>query len=265
MRGEAEQNCFDLVKSNLDKDIFFAMSYKDRDLIKRIFEEATSNKVASSFPDFVYDDGFIEHFQVTSSKERRNGSKMEIEKAEIRRDFNARAKEATENLPEDSVTVHSVSTPQVWHQTHSYENFVESFKTNLEHHLNSMEKYSGRKDCKIFMVEYNDSALCMSKLYPKDLMLEVSYGDLMKRELPVYRLSRDKNLLRYLHEKKDLIDYLIFVNDNCFQGAYVDIIKTYNSLEIIKLLYEGYSPYCVMVGSSEFGIGVSIPNSKGEV
>lgn len=198
MRGEAEKKCFELVQKNLDYENFFAMSYKDRDLIKEIFEKAKPNANLSFFPDFIFDDGFIEHFQITSSIENRKGSLMEREKAEIRHDFDERTKEVSDNLYEDGITIQSVSTPQYWHQSHSYENFVQSFKSNLNHHIENMEKYLGNKNIKLFMVEYSDSALRMNKIYPKDLMHEVSYGDLIKREPPTYRISRDIELLKYL-------------------------------------------------------------------
>ncbi len=263
MRGEAEQKCFNLVKENLDYKNFFAMSYEERDLIKKVFEIAVPNNDLNAFPDFIFDDGFIEHFRVTSSFEGRKGSRLEIERAEIRKEFNDKVKKTAEDFAEDGVSIYTVSTTEVWHKTHSYENFIESLKSNLEHHLESMEKYIGNKNNKIFMVEYNDSALAMGKVYPKDLMQGVSYGDLMKRESPVYRPSRDINLLKYLYEKRESVDYIIFVNDDC-RGLFVDIVKNGNALEIIKLLHEGYNPYCVMIGSSEFGIGVAVPNGKKE-
>jgi len=261
MRGEAELNCFNLVKEKMKTNFFFAMSYVERDLIESVFLNAIPNPKPSSFPDFLFDTGFIEHFRVTSSTENRNGSLMQIEKAEIGKDYQKRVKEALTDLPKDCISFHSVETPQRWHEQHEYNNFIASFKTNLEHHIESMKKYSGEKKCRIFMVEYTDSALRMSKVYPKDLRDGVSYGDLMVREPPVYRLSRDKNLLTYLHEKKEEIDYFIFVNNDVFLGTFIDIIKVSNALEIIKLLHEGYSPYCAKIGSSECGFGVSIPNT----
>ena len=128
-----------------------------------------------------------------------------------------------------------------------------------------MEKYSGNKDLKMFMVEYSDSALRMNRVYPKDLMKEVSYGDLIKREPPTYRLSRDIELLKYLYDKRNHIDFLIFVNNNCFHKVDVDIIKVSNALEITKLLYDGYVFYSAMVGTAEIGIGVSVSNNKGDL
>lgn len=264
MRGEVEQYCFDLINNNLNKDIYFAMSYEDEYIVKRAFADAEPNPRASEFPDFIFAEGFIEHFQVTSSLENRKGSTMEREKNDINRDFRNRVKKSTEGLPNNQITIQSVDTPPFWHKTHTYENFVNSFKTNFEHHIESLKKYSGTKKYCIFMIEYSDSVLCINKKYAKDLMLDVSYGDLLKRENPTYRLSRDIDLLRYVYEKRNLIDYVIFVNNDRFHGVFVDIIKTQNALEITKLLHEGYDFHCAMVGSLQFGIGVSGPYKEGD-
>ena len=262
MRGEAEQKCLDLVKTHMNDEIFFAMSYEDDQIVKSAFREATANPDASRFPDFIFDCGFIEHFQVTSSFENRKGSTMQREKSDINREFDRKAREATENLPEDSTTIQSVGTAPHWHKTHSYENFMASFKSNFESHLQSRQQYPGDKTHGIFLIEYTDAALCMSKSYAKDLMLEVSYGDLLTRENPAYRLSRDISLLRYIYEKRNEIEYVVFVDENCFHGTLIDIIKTANALEVIKLLHEGYEFHCAMVASSHYGIGVSVPKKR---
>lgn len=264
MRGEAEQECFDLVKASLNKDVFFAMSYEDDCIVKKAFAEAVPNPKLSEFPDFIFDEGFIEHFQVTSSFENRKGSTMAREKSNIDRDFQDRANKASENLPKNQITIHSVETPPYWHKQHSYENFVDSFKGNFTHHTESLKKYGGEKKYKLFIIEYNDSALCMSKKYASDLMLEVSYGDLLTRENPAYRLSRDIDMLRFIHANHENVDYVIFVNRNGFHGVFVDIIKSENALEIIKLLHEGYEFHCAMVGTSQFGIGVTVPHREGD-
>ena len=262
MRGEAEQRCLDIVKEKFNDECRFAMSYEDDLVIDNALSSARPNPQSSSFPDFVFDGGFIEHFQVTSSYENRKGSTMERENSELVRDFYKRTVEATENLPSDCMTIQSVSGPNMWHKQHSYENFCDSFISNFESHLASMRKYSGNKEYGIFLIEYADSALCMSKRYAADLMTEVSYGDLLTRENPTYRLSRDIDLLTYVYDKRDEIEFVIFVDENGFHGTWVDVIKSANALEIIKLLHEGYDFHCAMIGSSHFGIGVSVPKQE---
>jgi len=264
MRGDAERECFEIVKARLRTDVYFAMSYLDDEVIEKAFGTAVENPQKSEFPDFIFEDGFIEHFRVTSSAEGKKGSTMAIENSEINRDFAQRAKSAAENLPNDRITIQSVETSMVWHMKQSYENFVDSFKSNFNEHLKSLNKYTGSQEHGIFMIEYADSALCMSRRYTPDLMLNVSYGDLIPRENPAYRLSRDMDLLQYVYEKRDAVEFVVFVNRDCFHGMHIDIIKASNALEVIKLLHEGYDFHCANMGSSKFGIGIALPNSIGD-
>ena len=155
MRGEAEQRCLDIVKEKYNGDCRFAMSYEDDLIIEEALRNAKPNPQSSSFPDFVFEGGFIEHFQVTSSYENRKGSTMQRENSELMRDFNKKMEEATENLPPDCITIQSVSSSNLWHKQHSYENFCDSFRSNFENHLASMRKYSGDKEHGIFLIEYN--------------------------------------------------------------------------------------------------------------
>ena len=114
------------------------------------------------------------------------------------------------------------------------------------------------------MIEYSDSALRMNKKYPSDLMTEISYGDLLTKENPAYRLSRDKDLLQYVYDNNHMVGYVIFINKSSFDGTFVDIIKSQNALEIIKLLYDGYRFHCPIVGSAQFGMGVSVSYKGGD-
>ncbi len=262
MRGEIEQRCLDIVKEKYNNKCNFVMSYEDILIIEDALKNAKSNPQRSAFPDFVFEGGFIEHFQVTSSFENRKGSTMKREFSEMERNFNQKVEKATENLPTDCITIQSVSSQHLWHKQHTYKNFTDSFKNNFEHHLQSMSKYSGNKEHGIFLIEYSDSALCMTKKYPADIMIGVSYGDLLTKENPSYRLSRDIELLRYIYDKKDEIEFVIFVDENGFHGTWIDVIKTANALEIIKLLHEGYDFHCAMIGSSHYGIGVSVPKNE---
>lgn len=257
MRGELEQKCFNTVKGKIDESAFFAITIEDERIVNNALQSAIPNPRMSEFPDFIFDNGFIEHFQVTSSATTRKGATMEREKSKIDIEFEKRLEQAIQDLPKNQITMQTVATDSFWHQTHSYDNFVKSFKSNFEHHIKSLEKYQGNTTNGIFMIEYNDSALRMSKKYPQDLMTEVSYGDLFVRENPTYRLSRDIELLKYINEMCDLVPYVIFVSNNCFYGTCIDVINTCNALEIIKLLYDGYEFHCAMVGTSQFGIPIS--------
>jgi len=265
MRGEAERKCFNLVKQHLKAEDFFGTTVEDDRLIRKIIDTAWENPKSSEFPDFIFDEGFVEHFQVTSSKVTRKGSTRRTEDAEIDRDYENRVQSVMEKTPKDAITIRTVETPQQWYKANSYEYFRDSFERSFEDHMDSLRKYKGEKKHSVFMIEYSDAALCMSKRLPENQLLEVSYGDLLSKENPAYRLSRDTELLQYVFDKSDLVEFVIFVDNNCFHGLKIDVIKSKNALEVARLLHEGYDFTCAMVGSGRFGINLTIPDSMGEM
>ena len=262
MHGENEQNCLEIVKKSIATESFFAMSAEDERIVRHAINNAIPNPQISEFPDFLFDKGFIEHFQVTSSATTRKGATMAWEKSQIDKEFDRLTKEAISNLDANHMAIQTVESELYWHKKHSYDNFVHSFRSNFEHHIESLSKYKVDYEHSIYLIEYGDSVLRKSKKYPQNLMQEVSYGDLLLHENSAYRLSRDIELLKYLKEKSSYVKYVIFVNADRFSGTSVDVISSSNSLEIIKLLGEGYDFHCAMVGSSKVGIGVAIPMAK---
>ena len=59
-------------------DNFYGMSNNDCILFDNILRKVVSNPNSSEFPDFICDNGFIEHFQITSSKTNRKGANHQI-------------------------------------------------------------------------------------------------------------------------------------------------------------------------------------------
>lgn len=72
MRGEKEQKCLEIVKLDCRNNYphrFFGLNYEEVEELNQILNETKANEELSKFPDFIFDNGFIEHFQITSSKE----------------------------------------------------------------------------------------------------------------------------------------------------------------------------------------------------
>ena len=65
MRGEPESRCLAWVREHLygPDTCFFCRDWRK---VAAMIECATPNLEASKFPDFVFEDGFIEHFQITA-------------------------------------------------------------------------------------------------------------------------------------------------------------------------------------------------------
>lgn len=220
----------------------FGLSKEDKIEVANILRKAKANEQANNFPDFVFDNGFIEHFQFTSSKETKKGSRQTIQE----KDFERKAekcetefRERCNNTP-DFENIRSVSTSMDIPE-HSEEYLHESFKRNFGNHIKSLENYNGNKKVGIFMVENFEFAVNMYEDIYNGLKENVSYGDLRQaQDFSCYRLSRDKVLLNYLYEYRDKIKYVIYVyNDQERRNGAtgMEAFYAYNvpKIEVIKL------------------------------
>lgn len=292
MRGECESNCLNLVKDavfcrdgqplkhplthksyvDVSKDEFerdkmlfinsecrrsyFGLLEKDRDEFENILRIAQPNAEASKFPDFVFENGFIEHFQITSSlltrkgathtkKEREFFRKVDVEKNKIECEWNQ-----TPSFDRVRSASWSCSNP-----THSHKFLINSFKNNWEHHMKSYKKYTGLKEIGIFMVEYPEFALAMHENVYHNWIDGMSHGDMREQEtFKDYRLSRDKTLLEYIYEFRDSIKYVIFVNYKRFE-----VIQTKNIPYLISIIPWDYVIYPLHVITSSSLYNISVP------
>lgn len=73
MRGDKEKECLGLLQKSLEsieeKVNFYGCSNDEVGKIKLAVLEAVENPDTNAFPDFVFEVGFIEHFQITSAME----------------------------------------------------------------------------------------------------------------------------------------------------------------------------------------------------
>ena len=266
-RGEKESKCLETVKSELlsKENICYVCSIEDSDIIKNLFKSAQPNPALSSFPDFICDGGFIEHFEVTSSHSNRNGAKMRIELDDLHKKADVRERELQEQMNEEpSYAVKSVSTDK-WHSEHSYEYFFDSVKRRWEHHIDSLRKYDGDKTIGCFLIQYDDSALVLDNDNHK-LKTEIYYGDLVERPTyRGYRLTHDSDLLEYIYQFREKIHYVAFLNDDKFRGKRCEIVCVENIPEILKIVKGRFVFHCSHIGSTRAMYGISVPDlqSKG--
>ncbi|SKA70332.1 hypothetical protein SAMN02745111_02008 [Eubacterium uniforme] len=251
-----ERILLDLVQQNKDIINFYSVSKEEKQKILEIISTAEDNKTEYVFPDFVFDNGFIEHFQITSSHTNRNGSYMERKNAEVYREFKKKMKEADEKLSNGEKWIESFSVEPVLQDKQSYSYLIKSFKDGFEKHLESLEKYEGIKEVGIFLIEYSDSVLRKNIKNIEDLRSIFSYGDVSKNDKKVYMLSKDIDLLKYVFTKKEKVDYIIFVNRSCVDGLYIEVIKTEKIIELVDILKDGYIFYPINLYTGKFSIGV---------
>ena len=237
MVGEKEQRCLNVVIRNLNSEEslkkYFGLLKDDIDEVKDILKNAKPNEKLSEFPDFVFKNGFIEHFQITSSKTNKNGAKQ-LEEISL---FKNKVEKATQRLKEnwrdnpDSNKICSASWAMKYPK-HSYEYLCDSFKKSWKNHIESYNKYAGNKNIGIFMIEYTDQALEMCEDICSDWIDFMTTGDFKEPEIvKTYRLTRDKKLLKYIYSFKENIKYVIFV-----YGKECEIIKLESIPYLLKLM-----------------------------
>lgn len=220
-QNSIELDCLNKVRSRISPDDCFGVSKENYKDLKMWIESAVSNTNTSEFPDFLFDDGFIEHFSITSSLEGRKGSKQKAESSKLQ------AKSQRDFLLEldksqvDSVTKHSVNR---YFEPHSHSNIVRSINRNWEKHIKSYDDYSLTKNHSIFLMEYIDFAL-QTAVENKGKPVTV-YNS--------YRISSDKELLKWIYKFKDKIEYLIMFHEESLEIIRIDKIS-----ELIESLPNG--------------------------
>ena len=81
-----------LVNSECHKS-YFGLEENNREEFECVLRVAQANLDASRFPDFIFESGFIEHFQVTSSPTTRKGATHIRKESEFRRTVDIETKE----------------------------------------------------------------------------------------------------------------------------------------------------------------------------
>lgn len=249
MRGDKEKKCLDFVKSNIKFENYYGFSQEDIAEFKECLNSATPNEKSSEFPDFICNNGFIEHFQISSGKITRKGSKHleEFNKYQSKNE-----KKLFENMDNGNC---SPLYATMQYSSHTYEYLKSSFKKSWEMHLLSLEKYNGNSTLGIYMIEYKDACIEMIENIYANVKEGINYGNLKEQiRIDHYSLCHDKDLLNYMYEYKNRIHYIIYVYN---KG--IEIINVENIPDLLKLLpYD----YCIAgnVATVRMDTYIPIPN-----
>lgn len=176
IKGQQEQECLDKVrdcfrKSNYSKDDAEALFYgkaiiygfrynagqkpkledefSDLKPIAELiisaqntdFQNAKTGKNETKFPDFICTNGLIEHFQISGTKEIRNGSQINKDRGKCNKDIDMAINNGEQRI--------SKSFPV----RQSYDDFIASFKRNWDNHISKLRNYQGNKDNVCFLIE----------------------------------------------------------------------------------------------------------------
>ena len=196
------ENIHEYIK--IHKDSFYGVKFED---IKELFlaiVNAQENKNKSEFPDFIFKNGFIEHFRVSASKMSRSGAKELIALSNYNKKIDPIVKSFEKECSDHPIynQTRELTLPVRKGERYEYEFFESSFKTLLNQHLKSYDKYKGQKNVSIFIVECVEIGLEMAEDVSDDKKMPEYYSN--------YHLSKDRNLLKFLYGLKDKITYVIF-------------------------------------------------------
>lgn len=230
-QNEHEKYCVERIRNNLTPDTFFGFSIREIQDLEDLLDKVSPNKNSNDFPDFLFPNGLIEHFMITSSKENKKGAAHKIAVSKFQKQ-----NEKAINLLSDEKPVYCNS---LSYENHSYENLRSSFIKNWNKHIESLNKYRGDLKKCIFLVEYVDT-YALSMLEDKwESINDFSVGDYKKPEyIHDYRLSRDKKMLEWLLEFSERVDCVIFVTEE-----FVELINLKGIQGLLSLL-----PYDYVIG-----------------
>ncbi len=233
MRGEKEKNCLQNIIENCANWYLYGVSYDDLNLLQSILQEAQPNPESSTFPDFIFEDGFIEHFQITSSKVTRKGAEHQREYSQYRKKTDTAIEAITRNMNSRPYLGEVQEYHWVFPQpVHSYENLKKSLEEIWSKHIDSLNKYAGKKQVGIFIVEYPEYALAMCENVYEAIKAGFRYDGLRdQQKFDTYRLSRDKEILDYLYRFSRQITFVFYV----FHSG-IEVIKLENIPDHKKLL-----------------------------
>lgn len=214
-QGNIEQRCLDLVKNNINKKDCFGMSNQQYLELQKWLKNAKPNQNSNEFPDFLFEDGFIEHFAVTSSSEGRKGAKQKQKSSVFKKKSETTFLSNLESSEEDTLISQSFSRS---FEKHTHLNIVNSIKKNWLKHIRNVKK-EFPSNHSIFLLEYIDFNIHTA------ISRENKPSDIYES----YRISVDKNLLKWVYTFKEKIEYLILVNP-----LSIEVIRIDQILNIIK-------------------------------
>lgn len=232
--GFAEKRCLDEVKQQCDQNkvCYYELAEEEQKQLNILIGTAqdTDGKT-TTFPDFIGENGWIEHFKVSSSNHNRKGSEN------IRQIVSANRvikKQIEISIDEESL-IHPFSS-SFYSGGNSLGNYHESLENNWEKHyqsyLKEQEKLKGL-EISAFMIESDDNYLKVARF---DDMREgmIQRGN---AELP-FEIIYDKTILEYMLQYASHIKYVIFKSD-----FITSIIKTAAIPQILNEL--DYSKICI--------------------
>ena len=231
MSRQNEIYCLEKVKSCFFRCEQAKIEFNNSDvLIEKILLSSRDNKNNNDFPDFFFDGGIIEHFQVTASAETKKGSSFRIEEEQNKKQAEENFRKADKEFQNSKHVPNTFSVAENLdeYENFSYEAFLFSFKKNFINHYQSLIKSDFLGKTVVFLIEQDDSRL------------GIWNGNTFLR---FYSIHEDKNVLEFLKEYSNQVRIIIFIA--------VDGIEIIDLSKIDSLLSKAKSNLDIRSGHSK--------------
>lgn len=251
------------VKNNMNGGSWHGLSENDWKVIEGLINSVkpTDSEIKTEFPDFISNNGFIEHFHVTSGKSNRKGYDVTTEESKMSKSHESFMANIDSTLPQNKNEISfSQHHTQFWRKNDSVENFHKSFKTCWADHINHLHNYDGNKHISCFLISSDDVLSVRERMGDDN---DIFYGDLARQDRINFCLSYDLDLLDYMYKYHTDIDYVIYFST---MRNYIEIIKVLNIPAIKEYLSKHeYELHSLMAMETSSTYGIHTPNiSKGE-
>lgn len=247
--GKIEESCLNRVKKYclLNETYYSGITEEEKkNLIALIKTAKDTDGKTTTFPDFIGENGWIEHFKVTSSQSNKKGYESDINHAEMKRSIEQQIDEAKQS---GNCTNYQFSASTV-RQNDNIENYRKSLMTSWKKHYKSYEKKQQElKNLKIgvFLIDSDDIFLPYIKF--NDMRNGIIEDDNL-----LFEVVHDKEIMDFIQQYQTDIQYVIFVSK-----MVVKILKTSSIPDILtEKNYQNFATLPVIGLTIKYGGGGSI-------
>ena len=219
-QGEHELSVLRRVRCGIkgfDISMFFGCTSEDVDRIRSALKEVRQNP-ETSFPDFFSPRACVELFRISSSEQGLRGGPAQMRQdGELKKTI---AKDDASAAEEENCDVRVYCRN---HPRHSYESLTACLRKVFEKHIDSLQEHGREYETTIFVIEYPECDLHGMLLPDSEVDYDgLAMGDLVPSYSPgqkgdLYRLSRDKENLKWMSSYADRVDYVVFVGVQCVE------------------------------------------------
>lgn len=205
MSKETEKECLNFLQSS---DLYiWTQTIEEASMVIDFLNSLRPNPEENDFPDFIGSDGFVEHFQITGSRETNAGSAQCKIQGNMRNKFKKFHDAVTNSGEVNKFYSFSIS-EYIPKSSHVY--VKRSIQRNWNNHICSFLKYVSDVQFRMFMLDArNIVSLAMVEEIPISVQILTQVNPI---HISDYWLLADKDMMQWIFKNAKGINYIIFIN-----------------------------------------------------